>query len=180
MKTRELALCALFAALNAILSQISIPIGPVPINLAHISTFLAAGLLGAKYGALSQVIFVLLGAVGLPVFSGFSGGLGRLAGPTGGYIIAYVFTAFLSGLLIDRLGTSRKALFPAIYAGWILTYAFGTLWYAFSTHTGLIASLLICVVPFLPGDLAKTFLSVELIKRLRPMLYIKGRKHTSI
>ncbi|OPX42659.1 biotin transporter BioY [Ruminiclostridium hungatei] len=73
-KTKELALCALFAAMTAILPQISIPIGPVPLNLAHISTFIAAGLLGAKSGALSQIIFAFTGAVGLPVFSGFMGG----------------------------------------------------------------------------------------------------------
>jgi len=175
MKTKELALCALFAALNAILSQISIPIGPVPMNLAHISTFIAAGLLGAKYGALSQFLFVFMGAVGLPVFSGFMGGVSRVLGPTGGYIVAYIGCAFVSGLIIDRFGKSTKILIMALYAGWIVVYTFGTLWYAYVAHTGFIASLLVCVVPFLLGDALKTLLSAFLITRLSSIVQIRKR-----
>lgn len=169
-KTKVFALCAMFAAMTAILSQISIPIGPVPINLAHISTFIAAGLLGAKYGALSQIIFVFMGAVGLPVFSGFMGGMGRVLGPTGGYIVAYILCAFVAGFIIDSLGKSTKVLIASIYAGWIVVYAFGTAWYAFITHTSFVAALMVCVVPFLIGDALKTILCVFLIKRLSPLL----------
>lgn len=168
--TKKLALCGLFAALSAILSQIIIPIGPVPVNLTHISVFVAAGLLGARYGALSQLVFVALGAVGLPVFSGFNGGLARVVGPTGGYIIAYILTAFAVGFIIDRFGKSVKVLIIAMYTGWIVTYIFGTLWYVNVTHTNFIAALLMCVVPFLLGDALKTVLSAFLIKRLIPYL----------
>lgn len=173
---KELTLCALFAALNAILSQISIPIGPVPINLAHISTFVAAGLLGARHGALSQFVFVLLGAVGLPVFSGFTGGLFRVVGPTGGYIIAYIGTAFITGFIIERSGKrTMTVLAAAIYSGWIVTYLFGTLWYCYITHTNFAAALMVCVVPFLPGDFLKTGLSIFLIKKLSPVLSLNAR-----
>ena len=166
LSTKELAQCALFAALSAVLSQISIPIGPVPINLAHISTFTAAGLLGSRRGALSQVIFVLMGAVGLPVFSGLSGGMGRVLGPTGGYIISYIGCAFVTGLIIERFGKSFLTLVLAMYVGWAIVYVFGTLWYIYLTHTGPVSALLVCVIPFLPGDAAKTILCATLIKLL--------------
>ena len=170
-KTKTLALCAFFAALNAILSQTLIPIGPVPINLAHISTFAAAGLLGAKYGALSQFVFVFMGAMGLPVFAGFMGGIGRVLGPTGGYIAAYIGAAFVTGLIMDRFGRkSMKVLIPAIYAGWIICYVLGTAWYAYSLQAHVAEAIMICVVPFLPGDFLKTLLCAFLIKRLHPML----------
>lgn len=176
IKARELTLCALFATLNAILSQISIPIGPVPINLAHISTFVAAGLLGARHGALSQFVFVLLGAVGLPVFSGFTGGLLRVLGPTGGYIIAYIGAAFITGFVIERSGKrTMTVLAAAIYSGWTVTYLFGTLWYSYITHTNFAAALMVCVVPFLPGDCFKTCLSIFLIKKLSPVLSSNSR-----
>ena len=169
-KTTQLALCAIFTALSAILSQIIIPIGLVPVALTHISVFLAAGLLGAKYGALSQTVYVLLGAAGVPVFAGFTGGIGRIAGPTGGFIAGYIGCVFVTGLIIDRYGGSLKVLIPAMYAGWLVTYSCGVLWFMFVTDVGLFAALSVCVFPFLPGDFFKTFLSAALIKRLRPVL----------
>ena len=99
-KTRSLILCALFAALTAVLSQIAIPIQPVPVNLATFSVFVAGGVLGAKRGAISQAAYVLLGVIGLPVFASFSGGMGILLGPTGGYIVGYVAAAWLVGALV--------------------------------------------------------------------------------
>jgi len=167
MKTAQLVLCAFFAALSAVLSQIMIPIGPVPIALTHVSIFMAVGLLGTKYGALSQIVFVLMGAVGIPVFAGFMGGMGYIAGPTGGFIVGYLGCALTTGLIIDRLGTSVKALIPAMYAGWAVTYALGIPWFMYVTNMHLIAAL-IYMVPFLPGDLLKTILSAVLVNRLRP------------
>lgn len=167
MRTAELTLCAFFAALSAILSQISIPIGPVPIGLAHISVFLAAGLLGAKYGALSQIVYALLGIAGAPVFAGFRGGVGVLAGPTGGFIAGYIGCVFVTGSLIERFGSSVKALIPAMYAGWIVTYAMGLSWFMYVTNLSLPAALPVCVFPFLPGDLLKTILCAVLVNRLR-------------
>ena len=104
-RTSYMALCGLFAALMAICSFISIPLGftPVPVNLATLGVFLAGGLLGKKYGTVSIAVYVLLGAVGVPVFAGFKGGVGVLAGPTGGYIIGYIAAAFLVGLLVELL-----------------------------------------------------------------------------
>ena len=168
-KTTQLVICAFFAALSAVLSQIQIPLAPVPITLTHVSIFAAAGLLGAKYGTLSQLVFVLTGAAGIPVFAGFQGGMAVVAGPTGGFIIGYLACAFVTGFIIDRFGYSVKILIPAMCAGWIVTYAFGIPWFMHVTNMTLTASL-IFMAGFLPGDLFKTILSAALIKRLRPVL----------
>ncbi|MEG2144157.1 MAG: biotin transporter BioY, partial [Oscillospiraceae bacterium] len=91
LKIRRLILCALFAALTGVCSQILIPLPMIPINLALFSVHVAGVLLGAKYGSLSMLVYVLLGALGAPVFAGFKGGFGILFGKTGGYIIGYIF-----------------------------------------------------------------------------------------
>lgn len=165
-----LCLCGLFAALTAVFSWLSIPIGTVPIALTHISIFLAAGLLGTWYGTASQIVFVLIGAAGVPVFTGFNGGLGVIVGPRGGFLFGYIVTAFVTGLLIDRLGAKVWALTLAMVAGWVCTYGMGVPWIAWQTQTGLLPSLSAYCLPFLPGDAAKTALCVILIGRLRPIL----------
>jgi len=167
---KSFILCALFAALSAALSQIMIPIGPVPITLTHISVFLAGGLLGAKHGAVSQSIFVLLGAVGLPVFAGFTGGIGIVTGYTGGFILGYVLCAFAVGLLCESLGRSTGVLVLAMIIGMAVTYLPGILWFMYLTNTGLAPALMTCVIPFLPGDAVKIALSAALVKRLYPIL----------
>ena len=169
-KTKMLCLSALFTALSIVLSQYSIPIGPVPVNFVHTAIFTAAGLLGAKYGTLSQMIFVGMGTIGLPVFSGFSGGFGWLLGPTGGFIVSYIFCALAAGLLIDRYGRSVKVLVPALCAGWVITYAMGISWFIFVTGIGFSAALPLAMLPFLPGDVVKTVLAVILIRRLGPVI----------
>lgn len=169
-KTFDLVICALFAALSGILSQTMIPIGTVPINLTHISIFVAAGLLGAKRGFISQFIFVLLGAIGMPVFSGLSGGAGVLVGPTGGFIFGYLACVLVTGLIIDRFGKSVKILFLSMLVGIIVTYVFGISWFVYNTKLDLAKSLSICVFPFLPGDFLKIVVSTILVNRLYPLL----------
>jgi biotin transport system substrate-specific component len=166
-KIKIFLLCAFFAALSAVLSQLFIPLGPVPVNFTHVSVFMAAGLLGAKYGALSQVIFVLMGAAGIPVFTGLTGGLGIVFGPTGGFIIGYIVCAYIVGLIAGHWGYSVKALASAMYAGWAVTYICGVAWFMYVTQMSFIAALPVCVLPFLPGDALKTIISIMLIKRLR-------------
>lgn len=211
-KTTYMALCGLFAALMAICSFISIPLGftPVPVNLATLGVFLAGGLLGKKYGTLSLTVYVVLGAVGVPVFAGFRGGLSVLVGPTGGYIFGYIAAAFLIGLLVefmladrveDQTGVSvglvgeaasgaSGASVPsgstfspvqsrtkeilccafAMIVGLLACYLLGTLWFIVSTHTGIWASLVACVFPFLPGDALKIAAGAFLVQRLRHLL----------
>ena len=186
-KTTYMALCGLFAALMAICSMISIPLGftPVPVNLATLGVFLAGGLLGRKYGTISLAVYVLIGAVGVPVFAGFRGGLSVLAGPTGGYIIGYIAAAFLVGLLTElflgRKGAAKekgsssrvKELLlcaAAMVVGLAACYLLGTAWFMISTHTGLWPALVSCVFPFLPGDALKIIAGSLLVQKLRHLL----------
>ncbi len=162
-----MVLVALFAALTAVFSQISIPIGPVPINLGLLAVFVAGGLLGLKRAMLSQVVYVLLGAAGVPVFVGFKGGLAALAGPTGGYIIGYVIAAGVIALLCRVARKRTILLIAAMIAGLVVCYAFGTAWFVISSGTNLAAALMTCVVPFLPGDAAKIAAAVILCSALR-------------
>lgn len=170
MKTNKLVLCSVFAALTAVFSQLAIPIGPVPINLATLSVFFAGAVLGPRYGALSQAAYLLLGAVGVPVFSLFRGGVGMLVGPTGGYIVGYVLTAFVVGLLCEQFGGGVARLVLYMTAGMAACYLCGTLWFMLLTKTDLWQSLIVCVFPFIPGDLLKALLAATLTERIRPVL----------
>jgi len=172
-KLKMLVLCALFAALTAILSQIIIPIGPVPINLATFAVFCAGALLGSKLGALSLALWAAIGAVGVPVFTMFRSGFGALLGPTGGYIIGYIPAAFVVGLIIEKINIEKKAfLYPlSMLAGMLIYFSLGTAWFMFSTNTGLWEALMICVIPFLPGEAIKITCATLLAIRIRPILY---------
>ena len=159
-------LCALFAALSAALSQVSLPLGLVPVVLTQVSVFLAAGLLGWKWGSLSQLLYAAMGAAGLPVFAGFKGGLGALLGPTGGFIWGYILSALAVGLLLDRLGRSYKILLPALLLGIVMVYLPGVPWLMHTAHLNLRFALVTYVLPYLPGDIAKAALCAAMIPRL--------------
>ncbi|MCI8648933.1 MAG: biotin transporter BioY [Anaerotruncus sp.] len=163
LQVRNLTLCALFAALTAICSQIAIPIPPIPINLALLSVYLSGALLGARLGALSQLVFMLVGAVGMPVFSGFRGGIAVLVGPTGGYIIGYLAAAWIIGFICEKWGCNFYKLVIAILIGTAVCYAFGTAWFVVLTGKTLVAALGACVLPFLPGDAAKTIAAAAIV-----------------
>lgn len=169
-KTKLQVLCALFAALTAVFSQLTIPIHPVPITLGTLAVLLAGGLLGKKYGALSMIIYILLGIIGLPVFSLMRSGAGVLIGPTGGYVIGFIFTAFIIGFIVEKFEDSYKAIFMGGILGSIVCYIFGTAWFVILTGKGLIPSLGLCVIPFLPGDLVKVIIATFLIKKYRKQL----------
>ncbi len=172
--TKMLCACALMSAICAVFSQISLPLAftPIVINLATLAVMIAGGLLGPVWGAVSLAVYVALGAAGLPVFSAFRGGIGHIAGPSGGYIIGYIFAAAATGLLTSReSGYLRLCL--AMAAGTAVCYAFGTIWYMISTGTPLWPALLGCVFPFLPGDAVKTLLGAYLVKRLAPALKLR-------
>ena len=167
-RTENLILSAFFAALTAILSQLVIPIAPVPINMALLSVFMAGRLLGPRYGALSQLIYLLVGAAGAPVFSLMRGGLWVLAGPTGGYILGYIPAAYIAGLNSERAGARDSALYISL--GLAVCYIFGTTWFCIVTGTGPVAALAACVLPFLPGDALKIIASATLSSRLSPFI----------
>lgn len=162
LTTYELVLCALCAAVTCVLAPISVPLaGEVPISLSTFAVLLSGILLGAKYGAISQLIYVLLGSVGVPVFAGWTGGIGITLGVTGGYIIGYIPMAFIAGLLYHRFGReasgTRKyiVMFVSMVLATAVLYILGTAWFMAQTGMTLGASLAACVIPFLPGDLIK-------------------------
>ncbi|MDR3313177.1 MAG: biotin transporter BioY [Oscillospiraceae bacterium] len=164
----NLILCALFAALSAALSQVSVPLGLVPVVMTHVAIFAGAGLLGWKWGTMSQVVYIAMGAVGLPVFAQSSGGPGVLMGPTGGFIVGYALAALGVGLLLDRFGR-RWALAPAMLLGVLLVYLPGIPWLMHTTGSGFVESATLYMLPFLPGDLLKAAASAVLIARLYPV-----------
>lgn len=173
---RYFILAALFAALTAVCSWISVPLPftPVPINLATLAVFMAGGLLGSKYGLLAECVYVLCGGFGLPVFAGFRGGPSVLVGATGGFIVGYLVCALVVGLLVERvyhaeLSQTRRIIYTvlSLAAGLFCCYALGMAWFMFLTGSGLLAGLMGCVVPFLIGDGLKIALATALIDRLR-------------
>ena len=165
METKAYIRCALFAALTAAAAQIAIPIGPVPINLALLPVFLSGSLLGAKYGFLSQLAYLLLGACGLPVFTLFRGGLPVFAGPTGGYLWGYLLIALLAGR--KRAGQNPAALALHMLMGLLALYALGSGWFMISTGSGFWETLGLCVLPFMPGDFLKIITACLVTKRLK-------------
>lgn len=157
MKTRDMTLTAVMAALICIAGPLVVPVGPVPLSLATFAVYLAGAVLGKKRGTIAVGLYLLIGIIGVPVFSGFSGGFQKLAGVTGGYLAGYLPCAFLSGLGAERAEKSgRKWLLPALAAaGTAALYALGTAWFMIQTGNTACAALGLCVVPFLPGDAVK-------------------------
>lgn len=153
-RTYILAMVAVMTAVTCVLAPMSIAIGAVPITLTNLVVYFSLYLLGWKRGSLSVLAYILIGMMGLPVFSGFSGGLGKLAGPTGGYILGFLAIAVVAGWVIDHTN-SRVLHLGGMVLGTAVCYALGTAWYCFLTHNSLQAALWTCVIPFIPFDLAK-------------------------
>lgn len=156
---KSMVLMALFAALTCVLAPLSIPIGPVPISLTNLVIYFSLYVLGWQRATITYLVYLLLGLVGLPVFSGFEGGVGKLAGPTGGYLIGFIFMAVISGLFVkmkeDEVILNRVLGIAGMILGTLVAYALGTAWFCYSTGNGLSAALVSCVIPFVPGDLVK-------------------------
>ena len=172
---RKYCFAAVFTALCAVCAQIQIPLPMVPINLALFAVHLAGALLGAKFGTAAIAAYVLLGALGAPVFAGFAGGMQIIAGKTGGYIIGYLLAALIAGLLRARWGLNFWKLCLAMTLGTAACYLFGTVWFMVVTGMGLWMSLVYCVFPFLIGDALKIALAAYLTGRLdAPLKKIGG------
>lgn len=162
LSIRQMAMIALMAALMCVLGPLSIPIGAVPISFTNFAIFLAVYLLGTKSGTFSYCIYLLIGMAGLPVFSGYSGGPAKLAGPTGGYLIGFIFTAVISGIFIKLY---HKKAIPSILGmvlGMIVAYLFGTAWFIIEAGCTLWYALTVCVFPFLIGDAVKILVAAKI------------------
>lgn len=170
--TRDLTYIAAMTALMAVCAWIAIP-APVPITLQTFAVFLTLFLLGGRRGLIAICVYLLLGAVGLPVFTGFQGGMGVLAGATGGYIIGFMMMGVVYRGLEDESSPIRCAI--ALGIGLVVCYGFGTVWYtqAYAQSSGAVgygSAFLTCVVPFILPDFVKLSLAMTLSKRLKKHL----------
>ena len=155
MKTKDMVLTGVFAAVICVFSPFTIPIGAVPISLATFAVYLAAAVLGTKKGTFAVLIYILIGMAGVPVFSGFAGGIGKILGVTGGYIIGYIPCALAIGVFTERFGGKNYIYHLALVIGTLILYSFGTAWFMVQSGNGLMQSLTVCVFPFLVGDAIK-------------------------
>ncbi len=175
-QTKDLAYVAVCAVLMAVCSWISIP-ATVPFTLQTFAVFCSLGLIGGKRGTAATVVYLLLGALGVPVFAGFSGGIGILIGATGGYLLGFIPMGLVYWLG-ERFGKGNRAiLIVSMILGLALCYAFGTAWFMFvyARQSGPIAlgtAMAWCVIPFIVPDLVKMALAVLLSQKLRKVLHL--------
>lgn len=156
MKTKDMTVTAVMAALICVAGPLTIPVGPVPLSLATFAVYLAGSVLGRKKGVMAVGLYLLIGIIGVPVFSGFSGGFQKLAGVTGGYLAGYLPCAYLSGTGAEKRDSIGWWFHPLMMAaGTVLLYLIGTAVFILHTGNGLGAALSLCVIPFLPGDAVK-------------------------
>ncbi len=173
----DLVLIAVFADILAVCAWICIP-SVIPFTLQSLGVFLAVGVLGGKRGTLSVLVYLLLGAVGAPVFSGFSGGFGHIAGPTGGYPVGFLFTALTVWAMEGFSKKSHTASFFSMLIGQTVCYVFGTAWFALATENGegFFAMLSLCVFPYILPDIAKIAIAVACTKKLKDITGIKSER----
>ena len=172
-KVYPLAMTAVMAAVTCVLGPMSIPIGPVPISFTNLAIYISLYLLGWKRGTLSYLVYMLIGMVGMPVFSNYSGGMGKLFGPTGGYIIGFIPMAIIAGIVIDK-SRNRGIQLAGMIVGTALCYAFGTAWFCFQAGYAVGTALGLCVFPFIPGDLAKMVIAMVIGPMIRSRLEQAG------
>ncbi len=175
-KVKHIAYVGIMAALMAVCSWISIPTA-VPFTLQTFAVFFAVGMLGGRDGTLSVLVYILLGAVGVPVFAGFSGGIGALGSMSGGYIIGFIFTALIMWGMEKAFGKKAIVFFLSALLGLAVCYGFGTVWYwiLYTKNTepvGIMTVLGWCVFPFILPDFIKIglayFLSSRIAKAVHP------------
>ena len=172
----KIVLCGIFAAFTAICAMISIPFGPVPMNLAHIAIFVSAWILGPMWAAISQLIYIVLGMIGLPVFSNFSAGLGHILGPTGGYILAYPLVAYISGHVFNyKKIKGIRSIILGVVLGWVVEYLTGTIYYSAVTGVTMWASVVVCVLPFVIGDICKSVAIVFICMKIKSQTLLTKR-----
>lgn len=171
-KTLNIAYTAICAAIITVCAWITIPM-TIPFTLQTLGICVVAGLFGAKLSALSLAVYVAIGAIGVPVFSGFKGGLGVIFGSTGGYMLGFFFTALIVGVVSDKFKGRAVPLFISMIVGIAVCYVFGTAWFAVvyarqnATPAALGTILGWCVVPFIIPDIVKAVVATVLVNRLK-------------
>jgi len=182
-KTTWLVMTAVCAALICVFAPLSVPLpgNPVPVTLATFALYLIAACAGTARSVTATAVYLCLGAMGIPVFSGFRGGVGILAGPTGGYLAGYLLLVLITAVVADRFETKPWVWPAGMVLGTVILYAFGTAWFMIYTKNTFAASLSMCVVPFLIGDAVKiaaaSLISPRLHKAIRSIEQPGGNKN---
>ena len=167
LKTKDITIIALFCAIMCVISPITIPTGTIPFSLSLFAVMLTAISLGAKKGIIAILVYILIGTLGLPVFSGFTGGIHILFGPTGGFIFSYIITA-----IIVSFASKHKKITLYIFCilSLLICYILGSLQYAFVAKVSFNDALLVCVYPFVIFDILKVFFAISIGLKLKNFL----------
>ena len=175
LSTKEMMVAALFAAITSVLAQISfvLPFSPVPITLQILAVYLSAIILGSKLAAISQLVYILLGAIGIPVFANFSGGLNCILGPTGGYLISYPIIAFIIGKTIEKEYNTIITIL-GLFISLLICYFMGVLQLSFITKISLQKAIMLGVAPYILLDTAKIWAAYLIGVKVRSSL-LKAR-----
>lgn len=174
LSIQQLAVIGVMTAVTCILAPLSIPIGMVPISFTNLAVYFALYVLGTKKGTISYIVYLLLGVVGVPVFSGFTSGPAKLFGPTGGYLIGFIFMAIIAGIFIDKFTNKMYFCFCGMVLGTAVCYLLGTLWLAYSGNLTFAEALAAGVLPFIPGDLIKIIIAMLVGPQIRKQLKKAG------
>ena len=176
MKTKSMTLIGLVTALLCIVGPITItiPISPIPISLVTLAIWFAIYVLGTKRSVISCILYLGMGAIGLPIFSGFSGGIGKLLGPTGGYLIGYIVLTVVSGWFMDKWPMNRWMQGLGMTLGVVLCYFMGTAWLMVQMEVNCYSAISMGVLPFVPGDILKLIIAIMIGPVLRKRLVKAG------
>lgn len=181
MKAKTITLVAVMTAVMCILGPVSIPVGVIPVSLTVFTCFLAASVLGMKLGTLAYIIYLLIGLIGVPVLSGYSGGPAKVFGPTGGYLVGFIFLTAISGWFVDHF--EKKVWLQALgmVLGLIVVYLFGTVWLAILAHMTAKAAFMAGVAPFVVFDLIKIAAAIAIGRQVRVRLknYLPVSSHAA-
>lgn len=163
-KLSNLTIMGLFTAVMCIIGPLSImiPISPVPISFTILAIYFTVIILGGKMGTISYLVYLLIGFAGVPVFSSFTAGPGKLLGPTGGYLIGFIFLALIAGYFVDRFPGKLSMMILGMALGTMVTYAIGTAWLAYQTGMTFQAALFAGVIPYIIGDALKIAIAVTI------------------
>ena len=176
MNTKRIALIGLMTAVICVLGPVSfpLPISPVPVSLGVLGILLATYLLGMKWGTVSCLVYLLIGLAGVPVFTGFSGGLGKVLGPTGGYLIGYIFLSLFTGFFVGKWPAKWQLHLTGMILGAAAMYLFGTLWLAYLMKYSFLEALWAGVILYIPADLVKMVITLSLGGLIRRRLMRAG------
>lgn len=175
-RVKDMSFIGMMTAVICVMAPFSIPIpiSPVPVSLTNLALYFAIYILGWKRASICCILYLFIGMAGVPVFSNFSGGPGKLFGPTGGYLIGFLFMVIAAGYLVDKWNKNIWICVLGLVIGTGICYIFGTIWLAYQQHMTFEAALLAGVIPFLPADLVKIVIAAIIGPKVRKLLEKAG------